>query len=91
MPRWASRMTLIVEAARIESLQFITKSDARAEGYRGGWRFWRSPVEAYRQHWNAVRGTTGERWADNPAVVVLSFARAALAGPISLAAPHHDG
>lgn len=32
MPRWASRLTLIVEAARIEPLQAITEADAIAEG-----------------------------------------------------------
>lgn len=32
MPRWASRLTLIVEAVRVEPLQASTWDDARAEG-----------------------------------------------------------
>ena len=77
MPRWASRILLTVESARIESLQFITKSDAISEGYDTGLRFWESPVGQYRKYWEAIRGTKGERWADNPAVVVLTFSRCA--------------
>ncbi|MEA3044525.1 MAG: hypothetical protein QOH47_2363 [Sphingomonadales bacterium] len=32
MPRWASRLTLIVEAVRVEALQAITEADAIREG-----------------------------------------------------------
>lgn len=32
MPRWASRLTLIVEAVRVETLGVITSADAQAEG-----------------------------------------------------------
>lgn len=36
MPRWASRLTLIVTATKIEKLLDITEEDARAEGFAGG-------------------------------------------------------
>lgn len=36
MPRWASRLTLIVTATKIERLQEITDDDAKAEGIKPG-------------------------------------------------------
>ena len=91
MPLWASRLFLQVESVRIESLQFISKNDVVSEGYKADWRPWRSPIDDYRKHWDSVRGTPGERWGDNPAVVVLSFLRCAAPSPTSIAAPHHSG
>lgn len=82
MPRWASRISLAVESMRIESLHYISKNDAIAEGHATGLRFWDSPVDQYRRYWDSIRGTEGERWADNPAVVVLTFSHCA-AGPAS--------
>jgi hypothetical protein len=88
MPRWASRLTLLVEEARIERLHAMSRDDAIAEGLRrwpagigGAWRLprphhrrlWLSPVAAQRRLWDATRGTPGERWADDPQVVVLHF------------------
>ena len=73
MPRWASRILLTVEAMRIERLQFITKTDSIAEGCGTGLPFWKSPIEQYSKRWDAIRSTEGERWADNPAVVALTF------------------
>jgi len=35
MPRWASRLTLVVEAVRVERLSAITDEDAVAEGFVG--------------------------------------------------------
>lgn len=89
MPRWASRIVLTVEDLRIESLQSMNKNDAISEGYASGLRFWESPIDQYRKHWDAIRGTEGERWVDNPAVVVLSFSRCvdASSPPVCRTAP----
>lgn len=85
MPRWASRVALVVEAVRIERLQAISRDDIRAEGLRpvlAGllWRWqppfrglWRDPLRAYTAMWNAAHGTEGERWEDDPETVVLTF------------------
>lgn len=85
MPRWASRATLIVESVRIGSLRNISRNDILAEGQLACfaglfWRWhkpvrglWRDPLSAFAAMWNASHGTTGERWEDNPEVVVLEF------------------
>lgn len=88
MPRWASRLTLVVEDVRTERLQAIKAEDAAAEGL-APWppgtklfwrlpppyhlRLWRSPVAAYRHYWSMTRGTPGERWEDDPEVAVIRF------------------
>lgn len=85
MPRWASRMTLVVEWVRTEPLQRITRQDIRAEGAIGvfGGLYWRWPRpspghyltahRAFTRHWNIVHAEPGERWEDNPQVVVLGL------------------
>jgi hypothetical protein len=85
MPRWALRATLIVESVRIEPLRDIGRTDILAEGQLARfaglfWRWhkpvrgvWRNSVRAFAAMWNASHGTTGERWEDNPEVIVLDF------------------
>lgn len=100
MPRWASRLTLIVEEARILPLQAIGRADAIAEGLDrwpprigGLWRWpsphhrrlWLSPVAAFGWLWDTTHGTPGERWADDPLVVAITFT--AVAGNIDSRAP----
>jgi hypothetical protein len=84
MPRWASRLTLIVTDVRVERLQDCSESDAWAEGLA------RHPVAdaafivvgdrsfaadsatyCYRQLWEHINGEGS--WAENPWVVALSF------------------
>ena len=85
MPRWAARIALEVAWTRRETLQQITRADIRAEGARprwGGllWR-WPPPVPgihgsartAFARYWDTLHATQGERWEDNPDVVVLGF------------------
>lgn len=84
MPRWASRLTLIVTDVRIERLQDISEADAKAEGlqrrmdwlpqYRGSDTLpWRSefPCDAFHDLWNSINGA--DAWEKNPWVVALTF------------------
>jgi hypothetical protein len=80
MPRWASRLTLIVTDVRVQRLQDISEADARAEGLTwsdgnpGPMGPTRMVVEArdeFRHLWNSLHGP--EAWAANPWVVALTF------------------
>lgn len=83
MPRWASRLTLIVEGVRVEPLHAITPADAKAEGVEpvpGGWRDYRGGSgaipfvdTAYKFLWESLHDKEGQRWVDNPDVLVLTF------------------
>jgi hypothetical protein len=78
MPRWASRLTLIVEAVKTEMLQDISEEDAQAEGVApstsGQWADG-EPIKTYRtgfvRIWGELHGD--DAWAANPEVVALTF------------------
>lgn len=86
MPRWASRLTLRVDAVRVERLQSISKPDAIAEGIerveQNGLTFWQDyldfeeawsdPRTSYRSLWEKLHGR--DSWLSDPDVLVLSFA-----------------
>lgn len=82
MPRWASRLTLIVTDVRVQRLWEITEDDAVAEGCghdSDGWRDYQMPGtqccatarDSYRTLWNSLHGS--EAWEANPWVVAISF------------------
>ena len=84
MPRWASRLTLVVESVKVERLQSISEADAKAEGieplpsgryYCGedeeGEITCRSPVTAYAWLWNSINGE--DAWQENPWVAAYTF------------------
>jgi hypothetical protein len=80
MPRWASRLTLIVTDVRVQRLQDITDDDAIAEGvtpYADSWAMspcGSDPRQAYRWLWAAING---DQWDENPwvAAYTLTVAR----------------
>jgi hypothetical protein len=79
MPRWASRLTLIVTHVRVQRLHEIGEKDAIAEGC--GWRdtgrpadndlLVGDPVPAFSNLWQAIHGP--DAWAANPWVAAVSF------------------
>jgi len=88
MPRWASRLTLEVTGVRVERLQDISESDARAEGVarntaqEGTWldypagtsaAGWKDPQRSFQSLWETINGP--DSWAANPWVWVVEFRR----------------
>lgn len=84
MPRWASRLTLIVTGVKVERLGSISDEDAIAEGIlpdpdRPGW--WMAstaetdrcptPRDAYLDLWNSINGDGASRL--DPWVVAYTF------------------
>jgi hypothetical protein len=87
LPRWASRITLIVTDVRVQRLQEISEADAIAEGisplpdgrYHCGYDdqgeiTCKSPVTAFGWVWNGINGKRpGCHWQDNPWVAAITF------------------
>jgi hypothetical protein len=85
MPRWASRITLHVEAVRVERLQDISEADARAEGVlyvpghgeiksadlQEGFANYLNCRMGFEVLWNSLHGPGA--WDANPEVVALTF------------------
>lgn len=103
MPRWASRITLIVEAKRFEPVDQISERDALAEGiicenviidsHCAGGRHseitadryfsphdpddtegYECAVDAFAALWDSLHDREGERFAEAPSIVALTFA-----------------
>lgn len=72
MPRWASRLTLIVTDVRVQRLQEISRGDAMGEGCPfPNMADGDDPREWFRDIWNDIYGP--EAWAANPWVAAISF------------------
>ncbi|WP_334034710.1 hypothetical protein [Burkholderia cepacia] len=85
MPRAASRITLEITGVRVERLQSISESDARAEGvtiedhhmrgYCAGEHLPPS-IRAFRDLWDGLDADRGQGWDANPWVWAIEFRRA---------------
>lgn len=88
MPRWASRITLVITDVCVERLQEISEDDARAEGARCADRATGREVifpdqsqhiGSYKLHfrelWDSLNAKRGFGWNANPHVWVISFRR----------------
>lgn len=75
LPRWASRLSLVVESVRVERLQSITDEEASAEGVDadnvidGGYA-----INAFARLWDSINGRRpGCAWGANPWVWSVGF------------------
>jgi hypothetical protein len=79
MPRWASRLTLIVTDVRVQRLQEISEEDAKAEGMAGEFCDYElyGQSKPYRYEycglWDSLNADRGYGWDANPWVVAVSF------------------
>lgn len=84
MPRWASRITLIVTDVRVQRLQEISEADAIAEGVEhdsDGWRDYQLPAtqccstarDSFRTLWDNLNAARGCGWDANPWVAAYTF------------------
>lgn len=79
MPRWASRIDLEITRVRVERLQDISESDARAEGVDLNDWYTESPDPnkspyryAFAQLWDSINAKK-HPWSSNPWVWVIEF------------------
>ena len=89
MPRWASRLTLLVTDVRVQRLQEISEEDAVAEGcFKGkatgrvfesvtamrlGGAEWSSARYWFADLWDSLNAERGHAWDTNPWVVAVTF------------------
>jgi hypothetical protein len=73
MPRWASRLTLIVESVKVERLQDISEADAISEGIETTeyWREDHPPSICFSVLWDSINGH--DAWNANPWVCAIGF------------------
>lgn len=79
MPRWASRLTLIVKDVRVQRLQEISEADAWAEGVEncgeadGGRAIPGHGRDLFQSLWDSLNAERGFGWNANPWVAAYSF------------------
>lgn len=77
MPRWASRLTLVVTDVRVQRVQDISRKDCDAEGCPGwmdhDWQDGEMPEEEFSTLWDSINAKRGFGWDANPWVVALTF------------------
>lgn len=87
MPRWASRLTLIVEDVRVQRVQEITYDDIVAEGAKdpfsqetaaipgpAAYDAWEEKAQyAFMDLWDSLNAKRGYGWDENPWVVAITF------------------
>lgn len=71
MPRWASRLTLIVTDVRVQRLQDISEADAIAEGVPADFLEHIHGPGGYREIWDNINGAGA--WEANPWVTTYTF------------------
>lgn len=78
MPRWASRLTLVVTDVRVQRLQDISEDDAVEESavsdlkrFPDGGHIGMCARDRFALIWNSLHGSGA--WAENPWVVAISF------------------
>lgn len=74
MPRWASRINLLITGVRVERLNDISEQDARAEGVSANEH---SPARyVFGSLWQSIYGADNPKsWQANPWVWVINFER----------------
>jgi hypothetical protein len=70
MPRWASRINLLITGVRVERLDDISLHDARCEGIVGHHNVGQEKY-LFSRLWRDIYGE--ESWSDNPWVWVIEF------------------
>lgn len=71
MPRWASRLTLVVTEAKMKRLQQIDGIEALREGITRVES--EAPWRTFKHLWESLHTKPGNRWEDNPEIVALTY------------------
>lgn len=78
MPRWASRLTLVVTEVRVERLQDISEDDAKSEGVGSIESHMPGAesvthIQSFQNLWDGLNAQRGFGWDANPWVAAYTF------------------